>query len=62
LRATWKFLFFQKVLSTDIPEIFKNASYYVGLAVLVLIGVYLVNFPLRHAGKADEPPPPSAVV
>ncbi len=62
LRATWKFLFFQKVLGTDIPEIFANASYYVGLAVLVLIGVYLVYFPLRHAGRADEPPPPSAVV
>jgi putative OPT family oligopeptide transporter len=62
LRATWKFLFFQKVLGADIPEIFANASYYVGLAVLVLIGVYLVYFPLRHAGRADEPPPPSAVV
>ncbi|MDH7512577.1 MAG: oligopeptide transporter, OPT family [Clostridiales bacterium] len=62
VRATWKFLFFQNVLGVDIPEIFVNASYYVGLAVLVLIGVYLVYFPLRHAGKADEPPPPAAVV
>jgi len=62
VRATWKFLFFQKVLGVDIPEIFVNASYYVGLVVLVLIGVYLVCYPLRHAGRADEPPPPSAVV
>jgi len=62
VRATWKFLFFQKVLGADIPEIFVNASYYVGLGVLVLIGVYLVYLPLRNAGKADEPPPPSAVV
>jgi len=62
IRATWKFLFFQKVLGTDIPEIFTNASYHVGLGVLVLIGIYLVYFPLRHAGKADEPPPPAAVV
>jgi putative OPT family oligopeptide transporter len=62
VRATWKFLFFQKVLGADIPEIFVNASYYVGLGVLVLIGVYLVYFPLRNAGRADEPPPPSAVV
>ena len=62
VRATWKFLFFQKVLGADIPEIFANASYYVGLAVLVLIGAYLVLIPLRHAGRADEPPPPSAVV
>jgi len=62
VRATWKFLFFQKVLGADIPEIFANASYYVGLAVLVLIGAYLVLIPLRHAGRADEPPPPSAIV
>jgi len=62
VRATWKFLFLQKVLGSDIPEVFKNASYYVGLLVLVLIGVYLIYFPLRNAGKADEPPPPSAVV
>jgi len=61
-RATWKFLFLQKVIGSDIPEIFKNASYYVGLGVLVLIGVYLIYFPLRNAGRADEPPPPSAVV
>jgi putative OPT family oligopeptide transporter len=62
VRATWKFLFLQKVIGKDIPEVFKNASYYVGLGVLVLIGIYLVYLPLRHAGKADEPPPPSAVI
>jgi uncharacterized oligopeptide transporter (OPT) family protein len=62
VRATWKFLFFQKVIRVDIPEIFKNASYYVGLGVLVLIGFYLIYLPLRNAGKADEPPPPSAVM
>jgi putative OPT family oligopeptide transporter len=62
VRATWKFMFFQKVVGRDVPEFFANASYYVGLGVLVLIGLYLVYFPLRHAGRADEPPPPSAVV
>jgi putative OPT family oligopeptide transporter len=62
VRATWKFMFFQKVVARDVPEIFANASYYVGLAVLVLIGAYLILIPLRNAGRADEPPPPSAVV
>jgi putative OPT family oligopeptide transporter len=61
VRATWKFMFFQKVVGRDVPEIFTNASYYVGLCVLVLIGVYLILIPLRNAGRADEPPPPSAV-
>jgi putative OPT family oligopeptide transporter len=62
VRAAWKFLFLQNVIKFDIPEVFANASYYVGLGVLVLIGAYLVLIPLRNAGKADEPPPPSAVV
>ncbi len=62
IRAAWKFLFFQHVLTFDIPEIFKNASYYIGLGVLVLIGVYLIHIPLRNKGKADEPAPPSAIV
>jgi hypothetical protein len=64
VRAAWKFMFFQKVIGSDIPEIFKDSSvhYCIGLAVLVLIGAYLVFLPLRHAGKADEPPPPQAVM
>ncbi len=62
VRATWKFMFFQDVIGKDVPEIFANASYYVGLGVLVLIGLYLILVPLRNAGAADEPPPPSAVV
>jgi putative OPT family oligopeptide transporter len=62
VRATWKFMFFQKVIGADVPEFLANANYYVGLGVLVLIGIYLIYFPLRHAGRADEPPPPSAVV
>jgi len=62
LHAAWKFLFFQNVLKFDVPEIFKNASYYLGLGVLVLIGVYLVYLPLRNKGKADEPAPPTAIV
>lgn len=69
LRALWKFLFLQDILGFDIPQIFKGPSYFGGvdlyiggLAVLVLIGIYLITKPLRHAGAADEPPPPSAVI
>jgi len=69
LRAFWKFLFLQNVIGFDIPSIFKGTSYFGGvdlyfggLAVLVLIALYLVYKPLRHAGAADEPPPPSAVI
>jgi putative OPT family oligopeptide transporter len=62
LRAMWKFLFFQKVIGFDIPMIFKNPSYLLGIAVLLLIGFYLVAVPLKNAGAPDEPPPPSAVI
>lgn len=62
LRALWKFLFFQKVIGFDIPTIFKNPSYLVGIAVLVLIGFYLVAVPLKNAGAPDEPPPTAAII
>jgi putative OPT family oligopeptide transporter len=69
LKAAWKFFFLQNVIHSDIPALFKNGKYfgvvdlYVGgLAVLVLIGLYLVKVPLKNAGAADEPAPPSAVI
>lgn len=69
LRAAWKFFFLQNIIKFDIPQVFKSASYFAGidryiggLLVLVLIGLYLVKVPLKNAGAADEPPPPSAVI
>jgi putative OPT family oligopeptide transporter len=69
LRAAWKFFFLQSVIPFDIPAIFKSGKYFGvidlyigGLAVLVLIGLYLIRVPLKNAGAADEPPPPSAVI
>jgi putative OPT family oligopeptide transporter len=69
LRAAWKFFFLQEVVPIDIPTIFKSGKYFGvvdlyigGLAVLVLIVLYLIRVPLKNAGAADEPPPPSAVI
>jgi putative OPT family oligopeptide transporter len=69
VRAAWKFFFLQNIIHFDLPAIFKSGKYfgvidlYVGgLAVLILIAIYLIRVPLRNAGAADEPPPPSAVI
>jgi putative OPT family oligopeptide transporter len=69
LRAAWKFFFLQNIIHFDIPALFKDGRYFGvvdlyigGLAVLVLIGLYLIKVPLKNAGAADEPPPPSAVI
>ncbi len=69
LKAAWKFFFLNDVISFDIPTLFKSGKYFGavdlyigGLAVLVLIGLYLIRIPLKNAGAADEPPPPSAVI
>jgi putative OPT family oligopeptide transporter len=61
VRALWKFLSMQGIIG-EIPTVFKNPSYLAGLGVLALLGWYLIAVPLKNAGKADEPPPPSAVI
>ncbi|MCX7974889.1 MAG: oligopeptide transporter, OPT family [Candidatus Aminicenantes bacterium] len=45
-----------------IPSIMAAPSYFFGLVFLVIIAIYLVVVPLRHAGKAEEPRPPSAII
>jgi putative OPT family oligopeptide transporter len=69
LRAAWKFFFLQNIIHVDIPSVFKGGKYFGvvdlyigGLIVLAIIALYLIRIPLRHAGAADEPPPPSAVI
>ena len=69
LKAAWKFFFLQNYIHSDIPALFKSGRYFGvvdlyigGLAVLVLIGLYLIKVPLKNAGAADEPAPPSAVI
>jgi putative OPT family oligopeptide transporter len=69
LRALWKFLFLNNIIGHEVPTIFKGENYFGGvnlyfggLVVLVLIFVYLIRIPMRNAGAADEPPPPSAII
>jgi len=62
LRAAWKFLYLQNVLKFDVPTVFKNPTYLIGIVVLAIITFYLVAVPLKNSGAADEPPPPSAVI
>jgi putative OPT family oligopeptide transporter len=40
--------------------IFNKPSFFVSIAVLVVIAIVLVRIPLRNAGKPDEPAPPTA--
>jgi putative OPT family oligopeptide transporter len=43
-------------------KIFQEPSFLTSLVVFVIIGFILVWFPIRNAGKPDEPAPPSAVM
>jgi len=38
-----------------------DPSFLVSIVVIVIIGYILVNYPVKNAGKPDEPAPPSAV-
>jgi putative OPT family oligopeptide transporter len=42
--------------------VFFAHPYWIGVLVLIIIGFYLVRVPLKNAGAADEPPPPSAII
>jgi hypothetical protein len=44
------------------PEIFANPSFITSLVVFGIIGTILVYFPVKNAGRPDEPPPPAAVM
>jgi putative OPT family oligopeptide transporter len=57
-------LVFAALAFGEIPlvAIFEKPSFYVSLAVFVFIAWLLVQIPLKNAGKADEPAPPTAVM
>jgi hypothetical protein len=47
-----------------LPSIFKflPLPFFVSLLLLVFIGWVLVRIPIKNAGRADEPAPPTAVM
>ncbi len=48
--------------NVKIPGIFAAPSYLFGLVFIGIIGLYLVAVPLRNAGRAEEPAPPTAII
>ncbi|HEY5123547.1 MAG TPA: oligopeptide transporter, OPT family [Ignavibacteria bacterium] len=49
-----------KIAEIKLFEIFSNPPLFIGVLVIIFIGFILINIPLKNAGKADEPAPPSA--
>jgi OPT family oligopeptide transporter len=49
-----------KFYEVKIPQVFEHSSFITSLGVFVVIALVLVLVPLKKAGAADEPAPPSA--
>jgi putative OPT family oligopeptide transporter len=45
----------------DVFSFFQNPPFWISIIVLVIIGWILIHFPVKNAGKADAPVPPSAM-
>jgi len=45
-----------------VPKIFEHSSFITSLFVFLIIGFVLIFFPIKNAGRPDEPAPPTAVV
>jgi len=45
-----------------IPRLFEAPQFAVGVVVLAALAWYMIGIPLRNAGAADEPAPPSAMM
>jgi len=48
--------------NAQVPAVFGRPSFITSLFVFAIIGFVMVYYPVRNAGKPDEPPPPSAVM
>jgi len=42
--------------------VFQDPSYLLGVGVLVVLGVILVQVPLRNAGRPEDPAPPAVIM
>jgi putative OPT family oligopeptide transporter len=46
----------------EVFQFFKQPSYLLGFAVMLLLGFIMVRLPLSKAGRPDEPAPPAAMM
>jgi putative OPT family oligopeptide transporter len=46
----------------EVFQFFKQPSYLLGFAVMLLLGFLMVRLPLAKAGRPDEPAPPAAMM
>ena len=46
----------------EVFQFFKDPSYVLGFAVMLLLGFIMVRLPLAKAGRPDEPAPPAAMM
>ena len=45
-----------------IPQIFKEPSYLVGIAVMLALAALMIRLPLSKAGRPDDPAPPAVMM
>jgi putative OPT family oligopeptide transporter len=51
-----------KIAGIDFKQKLYDPHFLIGMAIIMLIGIIMINIPLRNAGKPDEPAPPSAIM
>ncbi|MFN7997283.1 MAG: oligopeptide transporter, OPT family [Bryobacteraceae bacterium] len=46
----------------SLPVIFTDPPVWLGILAIVILGIYMIQMPLRNAGRPDEPAPPTAIM
>ena len=62
LGLLWAGLQFTPPNIRDHLQLLKNPSYFVGLAVMLLLAFIMIRLPMGSAGSPDEPAPPTAMM